>query len=272
MTGAGKALAIIGIILLAFVTLLGCGFLLLFVACDGFSVLTGTKGSSSSDQQALMVILAIGLVFLLGGLGGIIAIARRLRRSGAQAPGLPPPGGPYVTSAPLDVQPLRLAIIAHFVMIAISLALTVIRVMQPTAYSYSSPMKSLIFALIDSVAYAAPYIAVFIFLFQRTIYRRALVVAIVYGFASIFFSLRWLPMLFRGPGGSQAFMGQYMFIWIAGIAIDIWIAIAGIMAFQRFPDRRNAAVEFILFAIAALFYLLIISALSTTFATMVYRG
>ena len=272
MTGAGKALAIIGIILLAFVTLLGCCLLLLFVACDGFSILTGTKGSSGSDQQALIVILGFGLVFLLGGLGGIIAIARKLRRSGSAAPGLPPPGGPYITSAPLDVQPLRLAIIAHFVMIAVSLALTVIRVMQPTAYSYSSPMRSLIFALIDSIAYAAPYIAVFIFLFQRTIYRRALVVAIVYGFASFFMSFRWLPLLFRMQGSTSVGLGQYMFIWLAGAAIDVWIAVAGIMAFQRFPDRRNAAVEFILFAFAAIIYLLIISALVTALGPMVYRG
>jgi len=270
MTGAGKALAIIGIILLSFVTLLGCGLLLLFVACDGMTILGGQRGNSS-DREALAWILGFGLVFLLGGLGGIIAIARKLRRSGAQAPGVPPPGGPYITAAPLDVQPLRIALIAHFVMLAFSLAFSVVRNVGGASPYSGQPhaVRWVFYSVVSIFAYSAPYIAVFVFLFQRAIYRRALIVAIVYALASFFFSLRWLPFMFRA---SSMAVPYYPFLAFAGLAIDIWIAVAGIMIFQRFPDRRNAAVEFILFSVAAIFYLIFVSLASTSLAKLVYSG
>ncbi len=264
MTSGGKVLAILGIVFLVVLALLGIGVLILFIAFDGMHMIA----MNNSDSGIAWLALAVIVVFLGGGIAGIVFLVRRLRGARLASPAV---AGGAVTLAPLDTQVLRIALIAHFVLIAVSLALNFARASHTRLTlgvpADHTPFKWIIFGLASSIAYAAPYIAVFVFVMQPVIYRRALITAIVYAAVSFFSTFFWTSgYIFRSS--STPFLGMFA----VGLAVDIWIAVAALTAFMRFPDRRNAAADFLLLSIASVFYLVVLHFGATTFASMLYRS
>jgi hypothetical protein len=266
MSTGGKVLAILGILLLGVLIAAGCMLLFLFFAFDG----PHSIAINNSDATVFWIALIVSVVLIGGGITGIVFLARRLRGSArATAPAYPATALPSASDglALVDVQLLRAAILAHFVLGAVTLGLNVSRFTHASAYA-AMPHSNrwMVYAIFSVFAYAAPYIAVFVFICQRRIYRRALITAVVYAFVSILFSFFWMRA-FSTLGGLS-----YLSFTLLALAIDLWIAVAALVAFMRFPDRRNAGADFALLSVAAVVYLVVLRVGASTFASMLYRG
>lgn len=226
------AISIVAIVALSGVTLVGFVLTMIFVGCS----------VDRSWGPAPPFVLVSGLLLSGGGLTGVVLLSRRLLRS------VDEPFEPVQMAAPgeVDAGHLWIAIVVRVAVAFAPLALVFWRSFPSrTPRAYASQIAVHVLSI---CAYAAPYVAALAFLSRNRLHRRAVIAAAMYALAKL---LRGIVLASVLVSSSSAPFAWFIF---AGAATDLWIAIAALALFARWPDRRDALAEFILAGLASAAY------------------
>ncbi|HXE89447.1 MAG TPA: hypothetical protein VNK82_00635 [Terriglobales bacterium] len=238
--GAGKALRILGIVVLSILILLASLLMLLLAACGLFS------SPSAADRKFLAVVVVTFVAILGGGFYGIFKLAKGMSQASPGAEAAPPLPITAEEAAKL-LLPLRLAI---GISIGLSFLGIVLNRMEPGYPANLIPAMMAAFVL-----YQLPYGAV-LWLTREQPERKGVALALAFSVVSVLYSLwTWgtLLLVWRQAG---LYAGQ-----IASLIDLVATGAAAYFAWQLWRrDRRSAdeTASLILWFIGSAVYLAIV--------------